>query len=184
MTKRRKRKHPPKTLVRPQPADNPAALSWIKRIRIFFASIFILMTIVVIYNWRHGYTFKYIYELPFYIVSLYIFAFILSASILHLIVNKFEQTMPRMKTDLIYARKFALILITYSLIPTALFCMPLIYSSGIVYTLAVYLNSRMLALGVKFYNLFLSFLSLLISGIVGNAAYDLLKRIIRGFRKS
>jgi uncharacterized membrane protein len=184
MTKRRRHSRKPKKLVRPNTQDNPTDFSWIKRLSIFGISNLILMTVVVIYNWRHGYTFSFIYELPLPIVTLYLMVFILSLSILNSMVNKLQQSMPRMKTDTRYARKSALILMSYSLLPFGLLCMPLIYSSGIVNTLAIYLHSRIPALGEKFYNLFLSFLTMLISGIIGNAAYDLLKRIGRRFRKT
>jgi hypothetical protein len=161
---------------------NLAGLPWLKRLGIFYFSNWILMTFLILYDWRHNYHLDFIHKLPFPLVSLYTVCFFLSVALLSSMTKKLERSMSRMRTDEMYSRKAAIILILYSFVPLTIFCIPLIYYSGVINTLAIYLNSQIPILGVTFNSLLLSFLSILISGVVGNAAYDLLKRIIKGVK--
>jgi hypothetical protein len=88
----------------------------------------------------------------------------------------------RMRESQIFTRSFFLYRMSFSLFVFTWMAVPVIYISNITNSLAVYLNTKIPLFGVTFNNVFLSILSLFVSGVIGNAGYDLLKKIYKAVR--
>jgi hypothetical protein len=185
MAKKKRRRKSPKAVAASQPpkaSESTVFKKWNSRLNVFILSTSALMLICLIYAvWMYSSIDNFIHQRSPYTLAAY------SIVVTELIFVKFwlDQRIGReSRRNIPKAQRLILYRGIFELVHVTVLFVPIIYISGITSSVAKNLGTWLPLVGNRLLNWLLSAVTFLFSGLVGNAGYDIAKRIFRRLRPS
>ena len=154
---------------------------WNSRLDVFIASTSALMVFCLFYVLRRYSSFQnFARQTSPYVLAFY------SSTVISLIMVKFRLDRAiglESKRDLEQTKKLMLIRGTLEFVHIGILFVPVVYISGITNTVALSLSNFIPVAGNRLLNWLLSGLTYLMTGVIGNAGYDILKRVLKRLRR-